>query len=268
MHNSIEEALRGVQVIDDVSVTTKDILWKQCRRQTIGVIALSVALAVADFFIFNAGGILIFFILPLCIWYGYGIQTIVHRQFMQQFANANGFIFSNAGTIKGEVGALFSIGRDRSISNIISGSFKDRPLRLFNYQYTTGSGKSSNVHYLTVFDLEFKTTLSRMYLDARQDGEFIADSVQKIELESNEFREHFSLYITPGKQIEALQVFTPDLMAELIDLPNKYDIELVGNQIYIYADGTIQTKTGLKNLYTVAQHVITNVGLVAERIKY
>jgi len=46
-----------------------------------------------------------------------------------------------------------------------------------------------------------------------------------------EFEKYFSLSIPKGYHLEALQIFTPDIMARIIDLPFKSDIEFVDNQI-------------------------------------
>ena len=49
---------------------------------------------------------------------------------------------------------LFSQGRSRRISNVLTGMFNDIPVMVMDYKYTTGGGKSSHTWQQTVLAIE------------------------------------------------------------------------------------------------------------------
>ncbi len=55
----------------------------------------------------------------------------------------------------------------------------------------------------------------------------------KMELEG-EFAKHFTLFVPEGYQQDALYIFTPDLMARVIDLGRGAEMELAGDRLYVY----------------------------------
>lgn len=59
---------------------------------------------------------------------------------------------------------------------------------------------------------------------------------QQLSLEGN-FDDYFRLYVPPGYEQDALYIFTPDVMAMLIDTLHTFDIEIVDNILYIYQRG-------------------------------
>jgi hypothetical protein len=50
-------------------------------------------------------------------------------------------------------------------------------------------------------------------------------------------------------EIEALQIFTPDILHHLLDAQLKYDIELVDQELLFFSDGLIDTIDQLKTRY-------------------
>ena len=52
-----------------------------------------------------------------------------------------------------------------------------------------------------------------------------------------EFEKKFTLSIPRGYHIEALQVFTPDVLEEILRLSIVSDIEIVGNEIIFFLEG-------------------------------
>ena len=57
---------------------------------------------------------------------------------------------------------------------------------------------------------------------------------QTLRLEGD-FNKHFKVFAPPGYHIDALQILTPDVMADLVDHAAKYDIELIDHYVYIAA---------------------------------
>jgi hypothetical protein len=59
---------------------------------------------------------------------------------------------------------------------------------------------------------------------------------QRLSLEGD-FDQHFSLHSPHGYERDALYVFTPDLMALLIDETGDFDVEIVDEWFFVYARG-------------------------------
>lgn len=60
--------------------------------------------------------------------------------------------------------------------------------------------------------------------------------IRPVELEGN-FPEYFHMYCTPGREIELLQMFSPDTMMEFIEFCRAYDVEIAYESLYISQAG-------------------------------
>lgn len=85
-----------------------------------------------------------------------------------------------------------------------------------------------------------------MVLDARKNNLFggthsslpttlTKDQIMRLE---GDFNDHFTLYAPKGYERDAMYVFTPDVMAALIDFGADYDIEVVDDSLIFYKKGT------------------------------
>lgn len=184
--------------------------------------------------------------------------------FMAEFARLNNLNYLAKINAKGEIGVIFSRGYYTQAFNEIKGMFLEYPFRLFNYSYKPDSKNTSNY---TVMDLEFESKLPRMYLDAHKNASFLTGGLQILPLESNEFNKVFNLYITPNQQLSALQIFSPDVLNCLLDLPDKLDLELIDNQIYIYEFGLVKTRAQLKAIFKLLSVIVENIKGEIERMK-
>lgn len=90
--------------------------------------------------------------------------------------------------------------------------------------------------------------LPHMLLDARGNGRslpFQPVRAQRFDLEGD-FPDHFTLSAPKGYERDVLYVFTPDLMALLIDEAGDLDVEIVDDQLFVYAPHGIDlTNPGL-----------------------
>ncbi|HVO28891.1 MAG TPA: hypothetical protein VMT81_02845, partial [Candidatus Paceibacterota bacterium] len=179
----------------------------------------------------NAGYYLVPLVFPL---FTYNIaRNKVQHEFMQQFAAANGFTYAARGATDGLDGSLFQIGHDRSVVDLVSGQFQNDPISLFTYAYTTGYGKQRQVHHDTIFELQFDTAMPDMLLEnvGHTFGESLSlklsgSGKELVKLEGD-FNQYFSLSIPKGYEVEALEIFTPDIMQELIEKAKRFSLEIV-----------------------------------------
>ncbi|MGB7957548.1 MAG: hypothetical protein WCF77_01740 [Minisyncoccia bacterium] len=205
---------------------------------------------------------------------GYGIaRSKIQHEFMQQFAAANGFSYALKGSLAGLDGSLFQVGDSRAVADVVSGQFQNEAISLFTYTYVTGYGRSRQAHNYTVYELQFDITLPDMLVENANHsyGESLFNKIsgsgkELIKLEGD-FDKYFSLNIQKGYEVEALEIFTPDVMAELINKAKALSLEIVNGHLFIYDNGIVGTKQGLYDLYGLAQYFIEKLGPVLARMK-
>lgn len=160
------------------------------------------------------------------------------------FAEQNGFSYVSQSHEIDQSGVIFSIGHSKRLENVLA-TEKPLPFEVGNYQYTTGSGKNSQTHYWGYVCIDLERHLPNMLLDASSNNSKIFgfqisnlpvnfDKDQTLKLEGD-FNEYFTLYAPKEYERDALYVFTPDLMALLIDKVARFDAEAVDNKLYIYS---------------------------------
>ena len=83
--------------------------------------------------------------------------------------------------------------------------------------------------------------LPNLVLDAKRNNSLFGSSLlyapignQRLSLEGD-FDDYFNLYAPTGYERDALYVFTPDLMALMIDETSDFDVEIRGDQLVVYA---------------------------------
>jgi hypothetical protein len=191
------------------------------------VLAPTILLAVAGYFgyrfITHAGG----------RW-----ESLLRRT---RFAAANQLDYSTGVSNPDYPGLIFSHGENRQTSDNYQ-SVTGPQFDIGNYRYTTGSGddkKSYNWGYLA---LRLERKLPHMVLDARGNNGALGTSTlptsfrrdQKLSLEGD-FDSYFTLYCPREYERDALYVFTPDLMALLIDESAAFDVEIVDDWMFVYS---------------------------------
>ncbi|MEO5534332.1 MAG: hypothetical protein ABIR17_04295 [Pseudolysinimonas sp.] len=160
---------------------------------------------------------------------------------MDRFAQANGFTFSPADSSPSYPGVIFQQGDSRNAIEhfrTVAGRFLD----FGNYQYMTGSGKSRAVHNWGFLAIQLDRKLPNMVLDSRANNRLFGssnlpasfDKSQILSLEGN-FDSYFTLYCPKEYERDALYVFTPDLMALLIDEASPFDVEIVDDWMFVYS---------------------------------
>jgi len=159
---------------------------------------------------------------------------------LSRFADANGLSFSASDSSPQYPGAIFSIGSGRMVKDHLQ-STTDRFLDMGNYQYTTGSGKNQQTHNWGFMAMHLDRKLPHMMLDSRANNSIFGTNLpasfskdQVLSLEGD-FDKHFTLYAPKAYERDALYVFTPDLMALLIDEASPFDVEIVDDWMFVYS---------------------------------
>jgi hypothetical protein len=236
-------------------------------------IPLIIAVVIEIMFIWLGISDIRIYIFPAILpFIGYTIaRGKIQHEFMQQFAATNGFSYTSIGSLDGLDGTLFQVGHNKLVTDVINGQFQGHPISLMTYKYVTGFGKSQQTHYYTIYELQFDITLPDILLEnvGHSFGEPLFGKLsgkELIKLEGD-FNKYFSLSIAKGYEIEALEIFTPDVMVELIDKAKQFSLEIVNGHLFIYGNGVVGTKQGLYDLYGLAQYFIEKLGPVLTRMK-
>lgn len=159
---------------------------------------------------------------------------------LDRFARANGFAYAHRSAAPQYPGMIFQRGdRRQSLDHLRSadGRFVD----FGNYRFTTGSGKDRKTRTWGFLAIHLDRALPNMVLDAKANDQLLGSSLpvalgreQRLSLEGD-FDRHFTLYCPKQYERDALYVFTPDLMALLIDEAGAFDVEIVDQWLFVYS---------------------------------
>jgi hypothetical protein len=212
------------------------------------------------------------YIAPLVVlvaWYLF-TEFKVRNEFMQQFAQVNGYTYQ----AHGECGNayLFQVGHDNAVTDQVAGTYNGYPIQVYFYSYVIGYGKGSHLYTNSVFSLEFDTAMPDIVLinkknfwDGQEHSLFPA-TTEVLKLEGD-FNNYFELHVPKGYEMEALEVFTPDVMSALIDKAQGFNMEISKNSIFIYTQGFINTKEKLYAMYEFAEYMTSKLGPVLAGMK-
>ncbi|QEO14614.1 hypothetical protein FLP10_09425 [Agromyces intestinalis] len=165
---------------------------------------------------------------------------------LDRFARANGMTYQPTFAAPGLPGMIFGLGRGRQATDQVRG-YQPRFVEFANYEYTTGSGKNKTVHTWGYVAIKLNVPLPHIVLDAvGNNGLFGSnlpmafDRAQRLSLEGD-FDRYFALYCPEGYERDALYLFTPDIMARLIDNAAELDVEIVDDWMFLYAKRDFST---------------------------
>ncbi len=160
---------------------------------------------------------------------------------MDKFATANGFVFTPADGDLSYPGTIFQLGDSRMATERFR-TTEGRLLDFGNYRYSIGSGKNRTTRVWGFLAIKLDRKLPQMVLDSRANNGLFGgtnlpaafDKSQILSLEGD-FDRYFTLYCPKEYEQDALYVFTPDLMALLIDNAAPYDVEIVDDWMFVYS---------------------------------
>ncbi|MDP9027291.1 MAG: hypothetical protein M3N46_07005 [Actinomycetota bacterium] len=181
---------------------------------------------------------------------------------LSRFAQANGMTFSPAQGDPSYPGEIFQLGRDRSSLDHLT-TASGRFLDMGNFRWITGSGKSQTTHNWGFLALRLDRNMPNMVLDSKANNTIFGSNLpatldrdQILHLEGD-FDRYFTLYCPAQYEQDALYIFTPDLMALLIDVAAPFDVELIDEWMFVYSSRpfTMTDPTVLQRLFTIADTV-------------
>lgn len=160
---------------------------------------------------------------------------------LKRFAERNGAVFVQNIKDPGYAGMIFEAGHTRKLEESLA---FDTGVELGNYSYVTGSGKNRSVQQYNFARVSLSRNLPHLVLDAKSNNFFVSnlpsqfDASQRMSLEGD-FDKYFSVYAPKGYERDALYVFTPDVMQVLADQGKDFDMEIVGNELFVFRVGKL-----------------------------
>lgn len=190
---------------------------------------------------------------------------------LQQFAEQNGLNYTFQKDSPVYPGIIFSEGHSRYAEDIIARTEKLENFEFGNFFYTTGSGKNQSKHDWGYISISLERNLPHMVLDGSKNNNKLFglnfsslpvsfDKNQTLSLEGD-FNKYFTLFAPKEYERDALYVFTPDLMALLVDNVAQFDAEVIDNKIYIYSSQKFDMldQPTLKRIFSIVSVIGNNV---------
>ena len=164
---------------------------------------------------------------------------------------------------------MFQEGHGKATGHGLTGTLLDRPFRFFQYRYTTGSGKHRQTHHYCVSEIVFTGSFPHIYLNNVRNRNltsiksfFLPRVALPAPLEGK-----FNLHGPKGYEIEVLEIFTPDILAHLLDVDWQHDFELVDQKLYIFREKPLRTKQELEEEIERLQKFLTILTPKLNRMK-
>lgn len=211
--------------------------------------------------------------LILCVIYGLCLYAYVvkqmrlqaeRRQFqVQLFAQDNNYRILDDFDPQCEAAILRAGNKDHNTQLGLAGRLHDYPIALFWHNFSTGIGRYETPHYYGVVEITLPKELPHIFIDDYANDGFhrrepldVFNYNQEIKLEGN-FSDYFGVYGIKGKHIDTLTILNPAFMSALLRHPDNFDVECVGNKVYIYClnERTI-SEPSVKRLLTNAEFLV------------
>lgn len=186
--------------------------------------------------------------MALVILFGFYKLKVVEK-FWREFASEKGFTYEKTGNVELEKGLMFKQGDFRNITNVVRGTEGSVPITFFNYRFDIGHGKNRKIYEYVVFEFKTGGTFPNLVLNYTK-GRFTLSKGKPLKVSGLE--NHYEIFVPEQYEIEALQIFTPDVLALLIDLELKADIELCDGEILVYTEGMVNSRAELDMRYARA----------------
>lgn len=133
---------------------------------------------------------------------------------------------------------LFSKGHSKKISNLLHGTSNDRALAIFDYQFTTGSGKHAHTWHTTVMQIQFDgPELPRFSLCQESVWHKIGGLFGKNDIDFDTHPKFSRRHLLRGDDESAIrEVFTPDIL-DYYEAHPGLNTEVCGNTLLFYRQG-------------------------------
>ncbi len=186
---------------------------------------------------------------------------------LQKITLDNGGVYKKTLDLEGEKSAMLNQSPRYRATRAISfiGDSGER-IRFFQYSFQpAGSKIGGKSPSYRVFSIAGLGVFPHMYLNYRKDL-YSMSLGQKLSLPSD-FEKEFELSIPPSYHLEALQIFTPDIIHEILELPLRCDIEFVNGEILFFLEGSGSLAKGLEGFEKKIESAKKMVSLLKPKLE-
>jgi len=156
---------------------------------------------------------------------------------------------------------LMTAGRAQKAKNLISGDAGDVRISIFDYQYTTGSGKSSKTHIQTVVALE-SADIHAPVFSMRQQNAFLDKIGKFFGGQDIDFESHptFSeMFVLKGPEETIIRNFFTHELLTFFETKVGHCVEGASGQMILYKNGERTNPENVKDLLASAYEVYGHI---------
>jgi hypothetical protein len=196
----------------------------------------------------------------------------IHGSFWKTFAERNGGSYEGQGRVSKENALMFKQGTAQSITNMVTFREDNEVMKIFQFSFSKKNKilqQNLREYYYTVFLFTLERNPPHMYLNYKANtyGMNIGTSIPL----PTEFEKSFTISIPQGYHIEVLQIFTPEILAAILDFGIHLDIEVCNNKIYFYIEkgqysGKISSVKHIEELEKKYNAVVALMGMLKPRL--
>ena len=152
---------------------------------------------------------------------------------------------------------LFDKGRGRKTRNIIESQGRDPQICIFDYQYTTGSGKNSKTHHQTVFAFiaQSGSLPGQFFIGPESFFHGIGEYFGMQDIDLDEYPVFSKKFVLRGNDEAAARGMISDALVDLLLTERNLTIEADGELLIVYRAGRRIKPFDLSERLTLATEV-------------
>lgn len=171
---------------------------------------------------------------------------------ISRFAAANGLTPLPLVPDPPQYGMIFGLGSHRLATGVVR-MHTAYSVEFGNHRYLlepddeNSHSIRSRMHRWGYIAISLDVPLPHIVLDARRNDKPFRSNLpfdpakdQRLSLEGDVDR-HFTLYCPSGYEADALYLFSPDVLAHLIDAAEDFDVEIIEDRLYLYSGRDVST---------------------------
>lgn len=180
------------------------------------------------------------------VWLVFELMRL-KEAFWKELASSYGYSFQSKPYFLKDA-LVFTQGHSKRTGYGVVGVMQDVPFRLFEYSYTIGSGKNQTTYSYTVFEFTFSGSFPHIFFNNMRNRAL--SGARELFLPEVGLPAAFSgkakLYAPTGYEVEALEIFTPEVLSLLLEEKWPHDMEFVDKKLYVFSERTISRRADLE----------------------
>jgi hypothetical protein len=154
---------------------------------------------------------------------------------------------------------IFEKGHSKKIKNLIEGHRENRNWKIFDYYYTEGYGKNSQVHTQTLIIPELKSSIPEFTMCPENIFHKIGNIFGYKDIDFDTYPEFSKKYLLKGKREDDVRkIFSPEIIRRIEKIEKKICLESDGKSLVCYLPGQNMNSSEMAS-YISALAEISNI---------